>query len=152
MNDRQLALRLRDVRPVKCYGVVDGERREIKIGSPGEPRRWRRVVASARAMGADSIECIDRNGAVLDTLTLDWTSKPARVPPKPAQVSQTAAPACQSDRTIRDIARGAAAGDPRDVALWQEWVEATRGLDLLEWSDGAKELLGREPIDPHRER
>jgi hypothetical protein len=134
MNDRQLALRLRDIRPVKCYAIVGGERREIEIGLPGTPRRWRRVVAVARAMGADRIECLDRNDAVLDTLTLDGASKPV-------------ASSCQRDRTIWDIARGAAAGDPRDIALWQEWVEATHGLKLLEWSDKAKEILGHEPID-----
>jgi hypothetical protein len=77
VDDRQLALRLRDVRPTRCYGIVDGERREIEIGSPGEPRRWRRVVAIARAMGADSIECLDRNGTVLDTLRLEMIQRPS---------------------------------------------------------------------------
>ncbi|WP_367575290.1 protein rep [Streptomyces griseoaurantiacus] len=39
------------------------------------------------------------------------------------------------------IARGAVAGDERDVALWREYEETATGLRALYWSNGLRKLL-----------
>jgi uncharacterized Ntn-hydrolase superfamily protein len=71
MDDARLARRLRTLSPARCYAIVDGERREVAIGAPGSRGRWQRVIEAARAMGADGVECVDADGAVLDVLTFD---------------------------------------------------------------------------------
>jgi hypothetical protein len=43
------------------------------------------------------------------------------------------------------LADHADTGEPRDWALWMEWVEGSRGRRLIEWSSGLRaELLGTE--------
>lgn len=60
--------RLRKVRPSGIVAVVGDERRELAI-QPGRSK-WERVLASAAALGADDLELLDDEGAVVEVVVL----------------------------------------------------------------------------------
>lgn len=61
--------RLRVVRPAAVAAVLeDGETRELALG--GSKGKWERVIAAARALDADGIECRNSDDAIIEIIPL----------------------------------------------------------------------------------
>jgi hypothetical protein len=100
--------------------------------------RWSRIVR--RILGPDYVPD-DVHG--VDVRPTDASSYVAKLA---FEVTGDGKSAARGHRTPWDIARAVAErGDPADVALWKEWQTATYGHRALTWSQGARDILGREP-------
>lgn len=61
--------RLRSTRPAAVSAILaDGEARELKLG--GGKGKWDKVLATARALGAEGLELLDEGGAVIEVVPL----------------------------------------------------------------------------------
>jgi hypothetical protein len=118
-GDERAARELRESRGEKFFARLDdGTEREVKAAKTRG--RWERLVSSARALGASSVEARDRDGATLAVVQLEEPAA-ARVLEVSAEDDEPADRAREVERLLAVVLRA------QDAALARS-AEQTRAI------------------------